>query len=118
MADLSFTTKPVTGAPVTADRFHTIPNELLADQIGELDCRVKAAEAELKAAKDALKARGVDRADGQRFTVTFSQSIRVTLDTAAIRTEMGGKWCDDRSKLAEVTVSRVTVNKAALAIAA
>ena len=45
MADLSFTTKPVTGAPVAADRFHNIPNERLADQIGELDCQVKAAEA-------------------------------------------------------------------------
>ena len=118
MADLSFTTKPVTGARIGADRFHNIPNALLADRIGDLDCRSKAIEAELKAAKDALKARGVDRTDGLRFTVTFSQFIRVTLDAAAIRSEMGGKWCDDRSKLAEVVTARITVNKAALAVAA
>lgn len=118
MADLSFTTKPVTGAPVAPDGFHNLPDAMLADRIGALDCQSKALEAELKAAKEALKARGIDRAEGHRFTVTFSQSIRVALDTAAIRAEMGGKWCDDRSKLAEVVTMRVTVNKAALALAA
>jgi hypothetical protein len=91
---------------------------LLADAIGDLDCRSKAIETELKAAKSELNARGLDRAAGERFTVTLSQSIRISLDTTAIRAEMGAQWCDDRSKLIEITAMRVSVNKAALAIAA
>ena len=118
MADLSFTTKPVTGVPVATDRFHNIPNTMLADMIGDLDCQSKTIEAELKSAKDALKARGMDRAEGQRFTVSFSASIRQTLDSAAVKAAMGQVWFDDHSKLAEVITTRVSVNKAALAVAA
>ena len=117
MADLSFTTKPVTGTPV-GDTLHNISNAALADMIGDMDCRAKALEAQLKVAKDALKARGVDRAEGQRFTVTISASIRQTLDSAAVKAEMGQTWFDDRSRLAEVITTRISVNKAALAIAA
>ena len=118
MADLSFTTKPVTGAPIATDRFHNIPNTMLADMIGELDCQSKAIEAELKSAKDTLKSRNVDRAEGVRFTVSFSASIRQTLDSAAVKVAMGQKWFDDHSKLAEIVTTRVSVNKAALAVAA
>jgi hypothetical protein len=99
-------------------RFDNMSSGMLADVIGELDCQSKALEAELKAAKDALKARGADKVDGSRFSVTFSASIRQTLDTAAVKAEMGPTWFDDHSKLAEVATCRVSVNKAALAIAA
>ena len=101
-----------------ADRFHNMPAAMLADLIGDLDCQSKAIEAELKAAKDALKARGAERADGSRFSVTFSASIRQTLDTAAVKSVMGQTWFDDHSKLAEVVTCRVLANKAALAVAA
>jgi hypothetical protein len=43
----------------SASRFHNLPDVLLADAIGDPDCRSKAIEADLKAAKDTLKARGV-----------------------------------------------------------
>lgn len=99
-------------------RFDNMSAGMLADLIGDLDCQAKALEAELKAAKDALKARGADKVDGTRFSVTFSASIRQTLDSAAVKAEMGQTWFDDRSKLAEVLTCRVSVNKAALALAA
>lgn len=76
MATLTHTTNP--------DRFHNMPAALLADLIGDLDCQSKALEAELKVAKDALKAHGSDKVEGSRFTVSFSASIRQTLDTAAV----------------------------------
>ena len=114
----AITTPAVTGAPIAADRFHNIPNPMLADMIGDLDCQQKALEAELKSAKDALKARGMDRAEGQRFTVSFSASIRQTLDSAAVKAAMGQVWFDDHSKLAEIVTTRVSVNKVALALVA
>ena len=100
------------------DRFHNMADGMLADAIGDLDCQSKALEAELKAAKDALKSRGANKVDGVRFTVTFSASIRQTLDTAAVKDAMGQTWFDDHSKLAEVVTARVIVNKAALALVA
>ena len=110
MATLTPTTIP--------DRFHNMPVHMLADMIGDLDCQSKAIEAELKSAKDALKARGADRAEGARFTVSFSASIRQTLDSAAVKAAMGQTWFDDHSKLAEVITTRVSVNMAALALVA
>ena len=99
-------------------RFHNMPVHMLTDMIGDLDCQQKALEAELKAAKDALKSRNVDRAEGVRLTVSFSASIRQTLDSAAVKAAMGQTWFDDHSKLAEVLTTRVSVNKAPLAVAA
>jgi hypothetical protein len=109
MADLSNTTP--------AARFHNMPASLLADAIGALDAQIKALETEKDAARMALIARGSARAEGERFTVSFVTSIRQSLDTAAVKAEMGQQWFDDHSKLAEVTAMRVAVNKAALAAA-
>lgn len=110
MADLSHTT--------SAARFHNMAPAQLADVIGGLDAQIKALEAEKDSAHKALLSLSTEKAEGERFTVTFSTSIRQTLDTAAVKAEMGQQWFDDHSKLAEVTAMRVTVNKAAFAIAA
>lgn len=110
MADLSHSTP--------AARFHNMPASLLADAIGALDVQIKALEAEREAARMALKARGIARAEGNSFTVSFVSSIRQTLDTAAVKAAMGQQWFDDNSKLAEISAMRVSVNKAALALAA
>jgi hypothetical protein len=117
MADLSFTTKSITGAPIATDRFHNIPKTILADIIGDLDCQSKAIEAELKAAKDALKARGQASVTGNRFAITFTASIRQTLDSAAVKAAMGQTWFDDHSRLAEVITTRVIAHKTAQAFA-
>jgi len=104
-------------ATTTNNRFHNMSEALLADAIGGLDAEIKALEAEKEAARAALKARGLNRADGERFTVAFVSAIRQSLDVAAVKAEMGQAWFDDRSKLAEVVSMRITVNRAALAAA-
>lgn len=109
MATLSHTTNP--------DRFHNMPPGMLADQIGKLDREAKAAAAELEAAKDAFKARGLLIAEGTAFAVMIQKSIRQTLDTAALKAAMGQPWFDDHSKLAEVMSMRITASNA-LAVAA
>jgi hypothetical protein len=40
----------------SVSRFHNLPDSLLADAIGDLDCRSKAIEAELTAAATVIKA--------------------------------------------------------------
>jgi len=102
----------------TFAKFHNMPSHMVADAIGALDAQIKALEAEKEAARMALKARGAVKAEGERFIVSFVSSIRQSLDSEAVRKAMGQSWFDDHSKLAEVTSMRVTVNKAALAVAA
>lgn len=88
-------------------KLHNLSPSMLADLIGELDRKAKDADAELKAAKDALKARGLVSATGDRFTVQVANSIRDTLDTTAVKTELGQVWFDDHCKLAEVSTIRI-----------
>lgn len=96
-------------------KFDNIASEALADLIGELDCEAKAIEARLADAKAELKHRGLERADGERFSVTRVDATRWTLDTAKVKAEMGEAWATARSKIASVTSFRVSINRAALA---
>ena len=69
------------------------------------DARVKTLQDRLKAAKDEFKARGVETAAGERFTVVRSETVRWSLDTAAVKAEMGGRLVhtqlpDDAHRLA------------------
>jgi hypothetical protein len=80
---------------------------VLADEIGRLDAMKAALEEKLAALKAEFKAAGVDKVEGQMFVITQSTAIRQTLDTNAVKADMGQKWFDDHSKLAEVTTVRV-----------
>ena len=95
---------------------HSVPD--LADILGQLDAEVKSLEERMKAAKAELNARGVDRAEGERFNVTKSETVRWSLDTAAAKEALGEAWVTAHSKLSPVTTFRITVRRAALALAA
>jgi hypothetical protein len=96
---------------ITSNRFHNVSPAMLADLIGQLDKQAKAATAELETAKDAFKARGLLVANGETFAVCLLNSIRQTLDTNAVKSEMGQAWFDDHSRLGEVTTLRISVAK-------
>jgi hypothetical protein len=94
----------------TTNRFHNASPEMLADMIGQLDREAKAATAALDAAKDAFKARGLLIAAGEAFSVQVQKTIRQTLDTTAVKAEMGQAWFDDHSRLGEVTSLRIAAS--------
>lgn len=79
----------------------------LADEIGRLDAMKAALEEKLSVLKAEFKAAGVEKVEGELFVITQSTAIRQTLDTSAVKAEMGQGWFDDHSKLAEVTTVRV-----------
>jgi hypothetical protein len=106
-----------TATNTTNNRFHNLSPSMLADLIGDLDRKAKSASAELDAAKDAFKAAGHLIASGDVFSVMVQKSIRQTLDTSAVKAEMGQVWFDDRSKLGEVVTLRIAA-AAPVAIAA
>jgi hypothetical protein len=43
----------------------------------------------------------------------LQKTIRATLDTATVKTEMGQSWYDDHCKLAEVSTLRIAAPKPA-----
>lgn len=92
----------------------TISNTL-ADQIGQLDAQIKALTEQLEALKEQAKASGLNEIEGRIFKVSIGKSIRSSLDTKAVKEELGQKWYDDHCKLAEVTTIRVKPLAAALA---
>ena len=97
-----------TSLNTTTNRFHNLSPAMLADLIGQLDRTAKAATADLDAAKDAFKARGLLIAEGDTHSVMVQKSIRQTLDTSAVKAEMGQVWFDDHSKLGEVVTLRIS----------
>lgn len=102
----------------TAARFHNLSPAMLADLIGDLDHKAKDASAELDAAKDAFKSRGLLIAEGDAHSVMVQKSIRQTLDTAKVKAAMGQIWFDDNSRLAEVTTLRIGATSKVDALAA
>ena len=92
----------------------TISNTL-ADQIGQLDAQIKALTEQLDALKEQAKASGLDEIEGRIFKVSIGKSIRASLDSKAVKEELGQQWYDDHCKLAEVTTIRVKPLAAALA---
>ena len=101
----------------TTSRFHNLSDAALADELGRVDAISKAAEAELKALKDAFKARGLSVATGDAFMVTATEQIAGRLDAKAVRDYLGAAY--SRFEVAVVsTVIRVKAANRALPIAA
>ena len=76
----------------TANCFHNISNEMLADAIGEADAVLKGAEAECKALKGEFKRLSLLSVAGDRFTVTATEQISGRIDTAAVREFLGDAY--------------------------
>lgn len=72
---------------------------------------VRAEIAKLKAREEDLKKLVMDMAPRERFgrdaEASVSQSERSSIDTKALRAEMGDEWVDARSKVSTVTTIRV-----------
>ena len=75
--------------------FHNVSAGDLVDQLGALKAEIAALEDREKSLRDELIRRGVSEARGALFGASVTQAIRWTLNTAAIKSEMGLPWYDD-----------------------
>ena len=102
------------------NRFDNLSPAQIADMIGTVDAQAKALDAEKKALRAALEARGLD-ADtvcGTQYAVSFGlRNGSLSLDKAAIEAEMGKAWVAERSKMSatSVVMTIAAVNSAAKA---
>tara|TARA_R110000868_G_scaffold10053_1_gene49259 strand:- start:70 stop:357 length:288 start_codon:yes stop_codon:yes gene_type:complete len=84
------------------------------DQFIQLDAQIK----ELSKRRDALKKEVLEIMDATKQDFVFGQSntvglrkveaIRSTLDTKAVKVEMGEAWFDERTKCSLVTSLRIS----------
>jgi hypothetical protein len=86
---------------------HNISAADLADEYGDLDLRIKALSERKDAIKDELKARGVEKVEGAKFTISASTSARVTYDDKAIREALGADICKQYERVTQTTTLRV-----------
>lgn len=77
-------------------------SELDGAALADIGAKVKSACDKLSKTDKAIKARIIDRGEqvlmGEIFKATLIESVRWTLDTKAVKLEMGEEWAIARSK--------------------
>jgi hypothetical protein len=76
----------------------------LVDELGRVRAHIAGLEKIEKAIADELKGRGVPEAEGAVYRMTVVSAVRWSLDSAAVKREMGAAWWDERCRQG-VTVS-------------
>jgi hypothetical protein len=87
--------------------FHNLPPHDLADQLGALKAEIAELEAREKALRGELLRRGITQIEGAQYGAAVTNAVRWTLDTKAVKAEMGTAWWDARCR--QTLVTTVTV---------
>jgi hypothetical protein len=97
--------KAIVSVPLSP--FNNLSAGDLADQLGTLKAEIAALEAREKTLRDELIRRGVSECQGAAFGASITEGIRWTLNTQAIKTEMGLPWYDAHCRQSSVTTVSV-----------
>src|SRR4051812_48095642 len=87
--------------------FDNRPAGDLADELGTVKAQIADLETREKALRDELIRRGVSDIEGAAYSATITQAVRWTLNTAAIKAEMGLTWYDARCRQSVITTVAV-----------
>ena len=109
---------PMPKATAIVSQFHNIPAGDLADQLVALKALIADLEAREKALRDELVRRGESAIEGALFRATVAEAVRWTLDTKAVKAQMGAAWYDAHCRQAMVTTVAVKARTGSLPLAA
>jgi hypothetical protein len=87
--------------------FHNLSAGDLADRLGAIKAEIAALEDREKSLRDELIRRGVSECQGTAFGASVTQGIRWTLNTQAVKAEMGLPWYDAHCRQSSVTTVSV-----------
>ena len=87
--------------------YHNLPAGDLADQLGTLKAEIAVLEDREKTLRDELIRRGVGECHGAAFGASITEGIRWTLNTQAVKAEMGLPWYDAHCRQSSVTTVSV-----------
>ena len=88
-------------------QFHNLPVGEIVDRLGGVKAAIADLQNREKALRDELLSRSVPQVEGAQFGAIITQSIRWTLDTKAVKAEMGEGWWDARCRQSLVTTVNV-----------
>jgi hypothetical protein len=91
----------------TLSVYHNLPAGDLADQLGAVKAEIAALEDRATILRDELIRRGVSECQGAAFGASVTQAVRWTLNTQAVKAEMGLPWYDARCRQSSVTTVSV-----------
>ena len=95
--------------------FHNLAAADLVDRLGALKAEIAVLEAREKSLRDELIRRNVSVIEGDVYAATLTEAVRWTLDTKAVKAEMGTGWYDARCRQSLVTTVKTTA-RAAVAV--
>ena len=99
--------KAVSVSIATPSIYHNLPVGEIVDQLGGVKAAIADLEKREKALRDELLARAVSQVEGRHFGAIVTQSIRWTLDTKAVKAEMGEGWYDAHCRQSAVTTVNI-----------
>ena len=92
---------------VSVSPYLNLPAGDLADQLGALKAEIAVLENREKSLRDELIRRGVSECRGEAFGASVTQAVRWTLNTAAVKAEIGLPWYDAHCRQSSVTTVSV-----------
>jgi hypothetical protein len=92
---------------VSVSPLHNLPVGDLTDQLGTVKAEIAALEDREKNLRDELIRRGVSECQGAAFGASVTQAVRWTLNTQAVKAEMGPPWYDAHCRQSSVTTVSV-----------
>jgi len=98
--------------------FHNLPDAAVVDQLGSIKAQIANLETREKALRDELLRRNVSAIEGAAYSATVASAVRWTLDTKAVKAELGADWYDRHCRQAVVTTVAVKPRAVVLPIAA
>src|SRR5262245_11606299 len=105
-------------ATVILSPFHNLSAGDLVDQVGAGKAQIADLEAREKAFRGELIARGTTAAEGALYCATITDAVRWTLDTKAVKAEMGAPWYDAHCRQSVVTTVAVKPTVTSIPLAA
>ena len=87
--------------------YHNVSAGDLVDRLGTVKAELVGLQAQEKALRDELIRRGSSILDGAAYSATITEAVRWTLDTGAVRTELGVDWYDAHCRQSVVTTVAV-----------
>lgn len=82
------------------------------DRLGELKAQIAELESEEKALKEVLIEQGAGAYEGNWFRVTVSESVKQTLDMAAVKAKLSPQFIRAHTRETPYTTVRVTARNA------
>jgi hypothetical protein len=108
--------KAIISIPVSPYRNHSAGD--LADTLGTLSAEIAELEGRRQAFREELIRRGVSEVEGALFRATVSEAVRWTIDSKAVRSEMGEAWLNARCRQSLVTTVAVKARTGSVKLAA